>query len=93
VESVQAYGLHTESIIDLQASAEDFEPLLSAQEAASLLKRHVNNVRLLAREGRIPHYRFGRRIAFRASDLNRWLVTSCYAGDAVLTAQTEREAA
>jgi excisionase family DNA binding protein len=93
VESVQAYGIHTESTIDLQASAEDFETPLSAQEAASLLGIHVNTLRRWAREGRIPYYRIGRRIAFRVSDLNRWLVTSCYAGDAVLTAPTERKAA
>jgi excisionase family DNA binding protein len=93
VESGQAYGLHTESIIDLQASAEDFETPLSALEAASLLTLHVNTVRSWARERKLPHYRIGRRIAFRAGDINRWLITSCYAGDAVLTAPTEREAA
>jgi excisionase family DNA binding protein len=93
VESVQAHGIHTRCIIDLQASAEDFETPLSAQEAASLLSIHVNTLRLWAREGKIPHYRIGRRIAFRASDLNQWLVASCYAGDAVLTAPTERKAA
>ncbi|WP_396274235.1 helix-turn-helix domain-containing protein [Granulicella aggregans] len=38
-----------------------------------------------AREGRIPFFRLGRRVAFRASQLNEWLATA-YTGIAVRAA-------
>ena len=78
----------------LTLHATEFEQLLSAEEATELLPIHVNTLRLWARQGKIPCYRIGRRVVFRASDLNRWLEAPCYAGHAVLTASTyEREAA
>jgi excisionase family DNA binding protein len=69
-----------------------FEPLLSADEAAALLTIHPNTLRLWARNGRIPCIRMGRRIAFRASQLNAWLEIS-YTDGAVRAATTERMAA
>ncbi|HEX3374541.1 MAG TPA: hypothetical protein VHS13_10055 [Edaphobacter sp.] len=47
---------------------------------------------LWARQGKVPSIAVGRRVFFRASDLNRWLEDLCYAGHAVLTAPTERKA-
>jgi excisionase family DNA binding protein len=70
-----------------------FEPLLSAEEAASLLTIHTNTLRLWAREGRVPCIRIGRRVAFRASQLNKWLEESYYTDNAVRAATTERMAA
>jgi excisionase family DNA binding protein len=80
---------------DIRAAAEDFsfERLLSANDAAELLRIHVNTLRLWARQGKVPSRYIGRRLTFRASTLNRWLEDSCYAGSAVLTASTERTAA
>lgn len=82
-------------LCDIRASSDEFsfEKLLSADEAAELLRIHVNTLRLWAREGKVPSRRIGRRLTFRASTLNRWLEASCYAGNAVLTASTERKAA
>jgi excisionase family DNA binding protein len=78
----------TLNTIDLQAAAEDFEPLLSAEEATELLPIHPNTLRLWARQGKIRCYRVGRRRFFRASDINRYLDAPCYAEPAVLTAST-----
>jgi len=63
-----------------------FEPLLRATEAATLLNLHPVTVLRWAREARIPHHRMGRKVAFRASELNSWLVLN-YTGDAVRAAQ------
>jgi excisionase family DNA binding protein len=78
----------------IQAAAEDFafERLLSADEAIKLIPIHRNTLLLWARQGKIPSIPVGRRVFFRASDLNRWLEPSCYAGHAVLTASTEGKA-
>lgn len=66
-----------------------FEPLLSADEAANLLTIHTNTLLLWARTGRIPCLRMGRRVAFRASQLNTWLEER-YTDNAVRAAQPER---
>jgi excisionase family DNA binding protein len=76
----------------LTLHATEFEPLLSAEEAAVLLGIHVNTLRHWAREGKIPSRHVGRRVTFRKSELNRWYEEPCYAGHAVLTATTERKA-
>jgi excisionase family DNA binding protein len=80
------------NIIEIQAAAEDFafERLLSADEAIKLIPVHRNTLLLWARQGKIPSIAVGRRVFFRASDLNRWLEAPCYAGRAVLIASTER---
>lgn len=52
-----------------------FEALLSATEAAQLLKLHPTTLLLWARTHRIPSLRLGRRVAFRASSLNQWLAS------------------
>ena len=53
----------------------DFEPLLNAEDAARLLTVHEGTLTRWAREGRVPAHRLGRRVAFRASELNAWLAT------------------
>jgi excisionase family DNA binding protein len=63
-----------------------FEPLLAATEAARLLNLHPVTVLRWAREAHIPHHRMGRKVAFRASELNSWLGLN-YTDDAVRVAQ------
>lgn len=63
-----------------------FEALMTAAQAAELLTVHVNTLRLWARAGTVPCHRLGRRIAFRASQLNEWLA-STYTMHAVRAAQ------
>jgi excisionase family DNA binding protein len=81
-----------ENTTSIQAAAEDFafERLLNADEAIKLIPIHRNTLLLWARQGKIRSYPVGRRVFFRASDLNRWLEAPCYAGRAVLIASTER---
>jgi excisionase family DNA binding protein len=53
-----------------------FEPLLTATDAAQLLNLHPVTLLCWSREGRVPHLRLGRRVMFRASELDAW----CRAG-------------
>ena len=79
-------------VCDIHAAGETtFEPLLSAVEAAALLRIHVNTIRLWANRCTLPSRRIGRRVMFRASDLDRWYEEP-YTENAVLTASTERKA-
>jgi excisionase family DNA binding protein len=50
-----------------------FEPLLTAEETAGHLRCHLKTVQKMAREGRMPSIRRGKRHFFRLSDLNHWL--------------------
>jgi excisionase family DNA binding protein len=52
-----------------------FEPLLSSVDAASLLSLHPVTILRWAREGKIPHLRLGKKVMFRASELNAWCVS------------------
>ncbi len=63
-----------------------FEPLISAAEAAGLLGIHPVTILRWAREERIPHRRLGRKVKFRVSDLNSWSST-IYTDSAVRVAQ------
>ena len=51
----------------------EFEPLLDASEAASLLRIHPKTIQSLARVGYVPAFRVGRFWRYRASDLEKWL--------------------
>jgi excisionase family DNA binding protein len=52
----------------------NFEPLINEKEAAALLGGlHTKTLQRMARTGRIPAYRVGRRWMFRASELDNWL--------------------
>ena len=54
--------------------AQQFEPLLTAEDAASLLGGlHVKTVQKMARHGQLPSYHVGKFWFFRASELNVWL--------------------
>lgn len=64
---------------------QEFEPLLSSSEAAKLLTVHPGTLTRWAREGRVPAHKLGRRVAFRASELNAWL-SAGYADRAVRAA-------
>lgn len=52
------------------------EPLLTADDAAELLRLRRSTVYELARNRRLPHVRVGRRILFVRSDLAAWIVAS-----------------
>lgn len=51
-----------------------FEPLLTAEEIASLLKLHPKTVLSMARSGSIPGFRMGKYWRFRASQIDEWMV-------------------
>jgi excisionase family DNA binding protein len=52
----------------------NFEPLINEKEAAALLGGlHPKTLQRMARTGRIPAYRVGRRWCFRVSELDKWL--------------------
>jgi excisionase family DNA binding protein len=50
-----------------------FEPLMTSEEAAELLKIHAKTLQRMARMGRVPAKRIGDLWRFRASDLDRWM--------------------
>jgi excisionase family DNA binding protein len=49
-----------------------WEPLLTPEEVASDLHKHVKTVVRMAREKKLPAIRLGRHWRFRASDLKTW---------------------
>ena len=51
----------------------NFETLLTATEAARLLKIHPKTLQRMARQGRVPAKRIGDLWRFRASELDHWL--------------------
>jgi excisionase family DNA binding protein len=59
-------------------SSENFEPLIDAQEAASLLGCHPRTLLRKAREGAVPSIRVFDKVRFRASVLNDWLAPQGY---------------
>jgi excisionase family DNA binding protein len=54
-------------------SSTDFEPLLTAEEAAAHLRIHVKTLQRLARDQRVPSVRMGKYWRFRLSVLDRWV--------------------
>lgn len=54
------------------SAAKSFEPLLTAIDASKLLKLHPVTLLRWAREKRVPHLRLGRKVMFRASELDSW---------------------
>lgn len=52
------------------------EPLLTADDAAALLRVRRSTVYELARNRRLPHVRVGRRILFVRSDLAAWVLAN-----------------
>ena len=57
-------------------SAVEFPPVLTAAMAADLLQIHVEYLRKLVRDGKIPSHRFpgGRELRFLRDELLAWLV-------------------
>lgn len=51
----------------------NFEPLLTADEAAECLRVHVKTLQKLAREQRVPCVRMGKYWRFRLSALDQWV--------------------
>jgi molybdopterin-binding protein len=45
------------------------DDLITAQEAAALLRMHVKRVQQLARDGKLPAVRYGRKWLFRRNEL------------------------
>ena len=70
----------------MQSNIIGFEPLISAEDAGVLLGIHPVTMLRWAREGRVPHRRLGRKVKFRASELNTWCAT-LYTDRAVRVAQ------
>lgn len=50
-----------------------FEALLTAEEASIHLRCHLKTVQRMAKEGRMPSIRRGKRYFFRLSELDEWL--------------------
>jgi len=50
-----------------------FEPLLNLKEAAIVLGVHWKTLESMARNGRIPALKVGKRWRFRLTSLNTWL--------------------
>ena len=74
----------------METSVVTFEPLLSADHAATLLGLHPVTVLRWARENRVPHHRLGRKVKFRATELDAWCMT-LYNDRAVRAAQPREE--
>jgi excisionase family DNA binding protein len=47
--------------------------LLRVEDVAELVGMRTDFIYKLAREGRIPHLRFGRTLRFRAEAIDQWL--------------------
>ena len=62
-----------------------FEPLIDSAQAAELLQIHPVTLLRWSREKRVPHHRLGRKVKFRASELNSWLASG-YSDSAVRVA-------
>jgi excisionase family DNA binding protein len=55
-----------------------FEPLLSAEQAATLLGgMHPKTLMRLARASEVPAVKIGRYWFFRATSLNEWIEAKC----------------
>ncbi len=52
------------------------EPLLTADDVASLLRVPRSTIYELTRSRRLPHVKVGRRTLFVRSDLDAWIVAS-----------------
>ncbi len=50
------------------------EPLVTANEVAEYLQCSASTIRRLAARGKIPHYRLGKIVRFRRSEVDAWLV-------------------
>ncbi len=49
------------------------EKMMIAGEVAAYLRCSTSTVRRMVRRGQIPHYRLGKLVRFRLSEIERWL--------------------
>ncbi len=47
--------------------------MMIAKEVAAYLRCSPSTVRRMAGRGQVPHYRFGKLVRFRLSEIERWL--------------------
>ena len=47
--------------------------LMNARDAATYLRCSVSTVRRLVHTGELPHYRLGKMVRFRRSEIDGWL--------------------
>ena len=50
------------------------ERLMTIQEVAEYLQCSVSTLRRWVRRGKVPHYRMGKMVRFRRSELDAWLI-------------------
>jgi excisionase family DNA binding protein len=62
-------------------SNDHFEPTLTSEEAAHLLKIHPKTLQRMARKGQIPARRIGDLWRFRASELDAWFKAKMLGSD------------
>jgi len=71
----------------MPAPERDFPPVLTAAMAADLLQVHVESLRRMVRDGRVPCHRFpgGRELRFLRDELLAWLATQPGGPERILT--------
>jgi excisionase family DNA binding protein len=75
-----------------ESPSPSFERLLNLQEAASILGMHWKTLEGMARNGKVPAFKVGKRWRFRLSSLNIWLesgLNSSTTDHAVLTGREQ----
>ena len=62
-------------MLEMATNPAEFPPVLTAAMAAELLQIHVEYLRKLVREGKVPCHRFpgGRELRFLRDELLEWL--------------------
>jgi excisionase family DNA binding protein len=72
----------------------DFPPVLTTALAAELLQVHVEYLRKLVREGKVPCHRFpgGREMRFLTSELIEWLAAQPGEDQSTSTARDSEDA-
>jgi excisionase family DNA binding protein len=73
------------------AASSDFPPILTTALAAELLQVHVEYLRKLVREGKVPCHRFpgGREMRFLTDELIDWLKSQPGEDQSTSTARPE----
>ena len=73
-------------------ATQSFERLLNLHEAASILGMHWKTLEGMARSGKVPAFKVGKRWRFRLTSLNAWLehgLNSTTTSHAVLTEEEQ----
>lgn len=56
-----------------QPKQENEKEIMFVQDAAAFLNRAVSTIYSLVQQGLLPHYKRGRQLIFRRSELNKWI--------------------